>query len=74
MAGEDVSQVMGGRRRLVPGDPCVECARRVMRDLPPLKTAEQWEGEVQEGKRSHRRQRRRGQQEAPTEPTRSLFR
>jgi hypothetical protein len=74
MAGDDVSQVMRGRPRLVPGKQCVECAQRVMQDLAPLKTAEQWGEEAREGKRSNRRQRRRSQHEARSEPTKPFFR
>jgi len=74
MAGDDVSQVMRGRRHLVPGNQCVECAHRVMRDLAPLKTVERWGEEVREGKRSKRRQRRRNQREARREPTKPFFR
>jgi hypothetical protein len=74
MAGDDVSQVMRGRPRLVPGKQCVECAQRVMQDLAPLKTVEQWGEQVREGKRSNRRQRRRNQHDAPSEPTKPFFR
>ncbi len=58
MAGEDVSDVMHGRPQLTPRSQCVNCALRVMRDLAPLLTVEQWGEEVQRGRWSDRRQKR----------------
>lgn len=57
MAGDDLPPLIHGQPRLKPERHCLQCAQRVMRDLAPLPTVEQWEEEVRHGHRFHRRHR-----------------
>ncbi len=73
MAGEDLSDVMHGRPHLTPRSRCVNCALRVMRDLAPLLTVEQWGEQVEGGRRTYRRQRRHYEARAQRGPPFKLF-
>jgi hypothetical protein len=58
LAGEDVSDVVGGKSPIHPYERCVECVLQIQNGGGPLLTVDEVEDLIEAGRWSHRRSRR----------------